>query len=97
MKVEKADYGDSLKNQIIEASQLYEKQKDNQGNEEGQYAPYTLQLFAQQIEAAEKVSDKKDSVYNEEKEAYETLKEQTKSLQKGRRTAMLSAKKMRRS
>ena len=40
-------------------------------------------LFAQQIEAAEKVSDKKDSVYNEEKEAYETLKEQTKAFKKG--------------
>ncbi len=92
MKVEKADYGDSLKTQIGEAFQLYEKQKDNQGNEEGQYAPYTLQLFAQQIEAAEKVSDKKDSVYNEEKEAYETLKEQTKAFKKAENRDVVSKK-----
>lgn len=90
IKVEKADYGDSLKNQIAEASEIYENEKDNQGNEEGQYAPYTLQLFAQQIEAAEKVSDKKDSVYYEEKDAYEQLKEQTKVFRKAENRDVVS-------
>lgn len=82
MDVEKADYGDSLKEQITTAQELYEEQKANTGNEEGQYAPYTLLAFENQIEKAKAVADDEASEYNAEKAAYEQMKDDIKAFKK---------------
>ena len=42
MNVEKADYSDSLQDQIKTAQELLSAQRNNAGNEKGQYAQYTL-------------------------------------------------------
>ena len=77
MKVEKADYTGSLIEQIKTARQILSDQQGNVGNEEGQYAKYTMLAFEKQIEAAEKVSKSDTSEYNDKKDAYEALKEQS--------------------
>ena len=91
MDVEKADYGDSLQEQIETAQSLYDEQKANAGNEEGQYAPYTLLAFAQQIEKAKAVADDEASEYNAEKDAYEQLKEDVKAFKKAENREVISA------
>ncbi|MGN0658472.1 MAG: DUF4430 domain-containing protein [Emergencia sp.] len=94
LKVEKADYGSSLAEEIETARALYEEQKENTGNEKGQYAPYTLMEYDRQIQAAEAVADSEDSEYNDEKDAYETLKEQTKAFRKAANSQVISADEM---
>lgn len=91
MDVEKADYGDSLKEQITTARELYDEQKENTGNEEGQYAPYTLLAFAQQIEKAKVVMDDESSEYNAEKDAYEQMKDDIKAFKKADNSDVVSA------
>lgn len=91
MDVEKADYGDSLQEQIETAQSLYDEQKANAGNEEGQYAPYTLLSFAQQIEKAKAVAEDEASEYNAEKDAYEQLKEDVKAFKKAENSDVISA------
>ena len=78
MNVEKADYSDSLQDQIKTAQELLSAQRNNAGNEKGQYAQYTLLAFEKQIKSAEQISKSEDSEYNDKKEAYEALKDQTK-------------------
>ena len=78
MNVEKADYSDSLQDQIKTAQELLSAQRNNAGNEKGQYAQYTLLAFERQIKSAEQISKSEDSEYNDKKEAYEALKDQTK-------------------
>lgn len=90
MDVEKADYSKSLKSEISSAQQLLADEKSNQGNEEGQYAPYTLLAFQKQIEAAEAVSKAEDSEYNDKKDAYETLKGQAADFKKAENRAVVS-------
>lgn len=90
MDVEKADYGDSLKEQITTAQELYEEQKANTGNEQGQYAPYTLLAFSQQIEKAKAVAEDEASEYNAEKEAYEQMKDDIKAFKKADNSDVVS-------
>lgn len=91
MDVEKADYGDSLQEQIETAQSLYNEQKANAGNEEGQYAPYTLLSFEQQIEKAKAVAEDEASEYNAEKDAYEQLKEDVRAFKKSENSDVISA------
>ncbi len=91
MDVEKADYGDSLKEQITTAQELYEAQKANTGNEQGQYAPYTLLAFSRQIEKAKAAADDAAGEYNAEKEAYEQLKDDIKAFKKADNRDVISA------
>lgn len=93
MDVEKADYGDSLQKTIAEAEELYQAQKDNSGNEEGQYAPYTLLTFQSQIDEAKAVADNQESEYNAEKDAYEALKDNIKAFKKAENTDVVSEEK----
>ncbi len=93
MDVEKADYGDSLQKTIAEAEELYQAQKDNSGNEEGQYAPYTLLAFQSQIDEAKAVADNQESEYNAEKDAYEALKDNIKAFKKAENTDVVSEEK----
>ncbi len=90
MDVEKADYGDSLRDEIAAAEELYQAQQDNIGNEEGMYAPYTLLSFKSQIDDAKKVLDDEQSEYNTEKDAYEALKEAEKAFKKGENKDVIS-------
>ena len=90
MDVEKADYGDSLQEQITAAQSLYDEQKVNAGNEEGQYAPYTLLAFAQQINKAKAVAEDEASEYNAEKDAYEQLKDDIKAFKKADNSDVVS-------
>ncbi|MGC2873705.1 DUF4430 domain-containing protein [Ihubacter sp. mB4P-1] len=91
MDVEKADYGASLQDEIKTAEALYEEQKANTGNEEGQYAPYTLLAFAQQIEKAKAVAADEASEYNAEKDAYEQIKDDIKAFKKAYNQVVVSA------
>lgn len=79
MKVEKADYSQSLIEEIETAEQLHADNYKNTGNEKGQYAQYTLLTLYNQTKAAKEISESKDSEYNDKKEAYEKLKEQVKA------------------
>ena len=60
MNVEKADYSDSLQDQIKTAQELLSAQRNNAGNEKGQYAQYTLLAFERQIKSAEQISKSED-------------------------------------
>lgn len=90
MDVEKADYTESLSDEIASAQELYDEQKDNKGNEEDQYAAYTLLTFKAQIAAAEKVAEAEDSEYNDKKDAYETLKDQVKAFRKAKNSDVIA-------
>ena len=82
MDVEKADYTDSLNDEIASARELHDIQKENTGNGKGKYAEYTLLAFKGQIEEAEAVAGSEESEYNDKKEAYEKLKEQSAAFRK---------------
>ena len=79
MKFEPADYRDSLQKAITEAEQLQTDCSQNQGNSKGQYAPYTLLEYQQQIDIAKKVLDSSDS-HSHRQTAFETLQQQTKAM-----------------
>lgn len=91
MDVEKADYGDPLQEQITAAEALYGEQQENTGNEEGQYAPYTLLVFSRQIEEARAVASDEASEYYAEKEAYEQLRENIKDFRNAANRDVISA------
>ena len=78
-KVEKADYAESLRNEIQTAQSLYDENKDNIGSKKGQYTKAVMAQFVADIEAAQAVLDDKNSEYNDTKTAYETLKEQVEA------------------
>ena len=80
MKFEPADYRDSLQKAITEAEQLQADCSQNVGNSKGQYSPYTLLEYQQQIDTAKRVLDSSDSQYSHRQTAFETLQQQTKAM-----------------
>lgn len=90
-KVEKADYTDSLKKEIQTARTLYDENKDNVGNEQNQYAKYTVLNFEKQIAEASAVAESEESQYTDKKLAYETLKEQVSAFKKDLNDPVISA------
>ena len=88
-KVEKADYTDSLREQIEIAQSLYDENQDNIGNQKGQYTKACMEQFGKDIAAAQGVLDNKDSEYNDKKQAYETLKEQIADFKKAKNSSDL--------
>ena len=90
-KVEKADYGKDLTKEITKAQESYDQNKDNTGNESGQYAPYTLLKFEKDIARAKAVADDENSEYNLVKTTYETLQSQRKAFEGGTNDPVLTA------
>lgn len=88
--VEKADYADSLSNEIAASQQLYSEASANIGNGEGQYAPYTLLTFQRQVNAASNVAASENSGYEDKKAAYEWLKSKNKAFEKAANKDTLS-------
>ena len=81
-KVEKADYTDSLRNEIKTAQTLLTAAQENVGDQKGQYTAEVVNQFAADIATAQTVLDDETSEYNDVKTAYETLKEQVDAFQK---------------
>lgn len=77
--VDKSDYSKSLAEEINTAETLLKDNADNQGNGEGQYAPYTMMSFESELKAAKGVYESKDSQYTDKKDAYEELKDAVKA------------------
>ena len=75
-KVEKADYTESLRSEIQTAEALYDENKDNVGDNKGQYTKTVMKQFKADITAAKNVLEDESSEYNDIKTAYETLKDQ---------------------
>lgn len=90
-KVEKADYTDSLADEIKTAQNMYNEQKDNTGNGKDQYAEYTLLKFKQEIEQAKAVLEDENRVYTETKTAYETMKNQNRQFEQGKNHPVIDA------
>ena len=90
-KVEKADYSKSLSKEIEAAQALYDQNKDNIGNDKGQYAAYTLLKFEKDIATARVVAEDEASAYNDKKQAYETLQAQAKAFEKAQNDPVLKA------
>lgn len=92
-KVEKADYTESLRDEIQTAQSLYDENKDNIGSKKGQYTKAVMAQFAADIEAAQAVLDDKNSEYNDTKTAYETLKEQVEAFKQAANAKDLKSEK----
>lgn len=90
-KVEKADYTDSLNKEIKTAQTLYDENKDNVGNEQNQYAKYTVLNFEKQIAEAASVAESEESQYTDKKLAYETLKAQISAFKNDLNDPVISA------
>lgn len=90
-KIEKADYTDFLKKEIQAARTLYDENKGNVGNEQNQYAKYTVLNFEKQIAEASAVAESEESQYTDKKLAYETLKEQVSAFKKDLNDPVISA------
>lgn len=89
LNIEPADYRKTLSKQVTKAEKLLDSVKI--GNAEGMYAEFTAEDFQKQIEEAESVSKDKDSYYELQKKAYETLKKETENFKKSVNTDCLSA------
>lgn len=89
LNIEPSDYGKSLKKQLKTAQSVLKEAKT--GNKEGEYSAYTVLAFKNQIKEAKKISEDKDSYYEIEKKAYESLKKETKEFEKNKNANVLSA------
>ena len=89
-KVEKADYTESLHNEIQTAETLYEESKNNVGNQKGQYTEAVLMQFVKDIDAAKAVLNNENREYSETKQAYETLKEQVSTFKQAQNASDLT-------
>jgi len=81
-KVEKADYTASLEKEIQIAQALYDENKDNIGNQKGQYTEAVMAQLAQDIAAAKAVLEDEKSEYHDRKLACETLREKITAFKK---------------
>ncbi len=91
---EQADYTKSLRAEVDNALSILEQAQANQGNANGQYAPYTILEYQTAVGQARMVAENSESTYTQKQTAYETLKEQTATFQKAQNADSFSAQQL---
>lgn len=88
VSVEPSDYRPGLTRRITKAERLIENA--SVGNKKGEYAPYTVMMFREQIDSARAVAEDADSDYDTLKNAKKQLDAEINSFRNGKNTTVLS-------